>query len=68
MRLSVFSFWKSYMRTNKFLNKETYTPGHTRNATSFMGKRTLESHGEFFLPYLEDGDSNNFHASRSSSH
>jgi len=35
--------------------KETYTPGHTQNATNFMGKRTLESHGEFFRPYLETG-------------
>lgn len=35
------------------MSKETYTPGHTENATNFMGKRTLESHGEFFRPYLE---------------
>jgi len=36
------------------MNKETYTPGHTKNATNFMGKRTLESHGSFFRPYLAD--------------
>jgi len=37
------------------MNRETYTPGHTKNATNFMGKRTLESHGSFFRAYLEDG-------------
>lgn len=33
-----------------------YTPGHTQNATDFMAKRTLESHGGFFVPYLRRGD------------
>ncbi|MEM9009309.1 MAG: class I SAM-dependent methyltransferase [Cyanobacteria bacterium P01_F01_bin.86] len=37
------------------MSKETYTPGHTKNATNFMAKRTFESHGQFFLPYLSDG-------------
>lgn len=37
------------------MNRETYTPGHTENATRFMANRTLESHGQFFAPYLEDG-------------
>ncbi|MEM9161404.1 MAG: class I SAM-dependent methyltransferase [Verrucomicrobiota bacterium] len=34
------------------MNKETYTPGHNQNATSFMGKRTFESHGQFFRSCL----------------
>ncbi|MFM9960929.1 MAG: methyltransferase domain-containing protein [Planctomycetaceae bacterium] len=33
----------------------TYTPGHSQNATEFMARRTIESHGEFFLPYLTPG-------------
>ncbi len=33
----------------------TYTPGHSENATGFMARRTIESHGEFFLPYLSPG-------------
>ncbi len=33
----------------------TYTPGHAENATEFMARRTIESHGEFFLPYLTPG-------------
>ncbi|MEM8550059.1 MAG: class I SAM-dependent methyltransferase [Verrucomicrobiota bacterium] len=36
------------------MNKETYTPGHTKNATNFMGKRTLHSHGLFFSPHLNE--------------
>ncbi len=32
-----------------------YTPGHSQNATEFMARRTIESHGEFFLPYLTPG-------------
>ncbi len=36
--------------------EETYTPGHTQNATDFMAKRTLESHGRFFSTYLCRGD------------
>lgn len=38
------------------MTDEIYTPGHTQNATDFMAKRTLESHGGFFLPYLRRGD------------
>ncbi|MER3424168.1 MAG: hypothetical protein C4293_14050 [Nitrospiraceae bacterium] len=34
---------------------EFYTPGHSQNAADFMAKRTLESHGGFFMPYLETG-------------
>ena len=32
-----------------------YTPGHTTNAVEFMSRRTLESHGAFLIPYLENG-------------
>ena len=32
---------------------ESYTPGHSRNASDFMAKRTLESHGAFFIPHLD---------------
>ncbi len=37
------------------MNSTTYTPGHSENATEFMARRTIESHGEFFLPYLTPG-------------
>jgi SAM-dependent methyltransferase len=33
----------------------SYTPGHSRNATDFMARRSLRSHGAFFLPYLTPG-------------
>lgn len=32
-----------------------YTPGHSQNATEFMARRTVKSHGEFFVPYLTSG-------------
>lgn len=35
--------------------REQYTPGHTANAVGFMAKRTLDSHGAFFLPALSNG-------------
>lgn len=35
------------------MTKETYTPGHTKNATNFMGKRTLESHGSYLEARLD---------------
>ena len=35
--------------------KESYTPGHTTNATDFMSKRSLASHGAFFDQYLRPG-------------
>jgi SAM-dependent methyltransferase len=35
------------------MKSESYTPGHTQNASDFMAKRTLDSHGNFFLPYLD---------------
>lgn len=35
------------------MNSETYTPGHTDHAVSFMSQRSLESHGGFFAPYIE---------------
>ena len=37
------------------MKSEIYTPGHSGNAADFMAKRTLESHGGFFVPYLEPG-------------
>lgn len=37
------------------MRSATYTPGHSQNATEFMARRTIESHGEFFLPYLTSG-------------
>jgi SAM-dependent methyltransferase len=41
--------------SGKPMKSETYTPGHDPNAADFMAKRTLESHGSFFGPYLEPG-------------
>lgn len=43
--------------TVNITSAETYLPGHSPNATDFMSKRTIESHGEFFLPHLAPGDS-----------
>lgn len=37
------------------MNEEEYTSGYTANAVGFMFKRTLESHGAFFIPHLNDG-------------
>jgi len=34
---------------------ERYTPGHSSNVTSFMARRSLATHGEFFLPFLFQG-------------
>ncbi len=34
---------------------QTYIPGHSANATEFMSKRTVGSHGQFFAPYLQSG-------------
>src|SRR2546422_11302498 len=34
---------------------ESYTPGHTQSAVDFMSKRSLVSHGSFFVPYLQKG-------------
>ncbi|HTP83789.1 MAG TPA: methyltransferase domain-containing protein [Alphaproteobacteria bacterium] len=34
---------------------DVYTPGHSQNATDFMAKRSLESHGAFFAPHLGRG-------------
>jgi ubiquinone/menaquinone biosynthesis C-methylase UbiE len=35
--------------------RETYTPGYSTNAVSFMSTRTLESHASFVLPLLDRG-------------
>lgn len=37
------------------MSGESYTPGHSGNATAFMAARTIESHGRFFTPHLEAG-------------
>ena len=37
------------------MNQEEYTPGYTTNAVDFMSKRSLESHGAFFIPHLKEG-------------
>lgn len=37
------------------MKTESYTPGHSQNATDFMLQRSVESHGQFFLPYLSAG-------------
>lgn len=39
------------------MNSARYTPGHSRNASDFMARRTLASHGQFFVEYLRPGDS-----------
>ena len=33
---------------------EFYTPGHTANTVDFMSRRTLQSHGAFFISCLSD--------------
>jgi len=35
--------------------QETYTPGHGSQATRYMSTRSLESHGAFVLPWLQEG-------------
>ncbi|MCC5598509.1 methyltransferase domain-containing protein [Nostoc favosum] len=35
--------------------QEKYTPGYSSNATNFMAKRSLDTHGAFFKPYLRPG-------------
>lgn len=37
------------------MRRESYTPGHESNAENFMARRSLESHGSFFIPYLHSG-------------
>lgn len=37
------------------MNDATYTPGHSQNASDFMAKRSLASHGQFFAQYLRPG-------------
>ncbi|MFL6566393.1 MAG: methyltransferase domain-containing protein [Burkholderiales bacterium] len=34
---------------------ETYTPGHSENVSHFMARRTLATHGAFFVPHLRPG-------------
>ena len=35
--------------------EETYTLGYSDTALGFVSRRTLESHGAFFIPYLQQG-------------
>src|SRR5687768_16069466 len=42
-------------RGRQGMTEGTYTPGHSQNATDFMARRSLRSHGEFFLPHLTPG-------------
>jgi ubiquinone/menaquinone biosynthesis C-methylase UbiE len=35
--------------------QEVYTPGYSTLATRLMGARTLESHGRFVIPWLQEG-------------
>ena len=37
------------------MSTESYTPGHTQNATDFMSARSIHSHGQFFVPHLTAG-------------
>src|SRR6185436_4435968 len=37
------------------MSAELYTPGHTSNASDFMAKRSLQSHGQFFQNHLTPG-------------
>jgi SAM-dependent methyltransferase len=37
------------------VSTESYTPGHTSNASDFMAQRSLQSHGQFFLEHLTPG-------------
>ncbi|GKS57426.1 hypothetical protein YTPLAS18_09530 [Nitrospira sp.] len=37
------------------MQAETYTPGYSRVAVEYMLQRSIESHGQFFCPYLVPG-------------
>ena len=37
------------------MKTESYTPGRSQNATDFMSRRSVKSHGQFFLRYLSAG-------------
>src|SRR5687768_3808048 len=37
------------------MKAESYTPGHSANATDFMSKRSFDSHGVFFGDHLRPG-------------
>jgi SAM-dependent methyltransferase len=39
------------------MSAQSYTPGHTANASDFMARRSLQSHGQFFAPHLTPGAS-----------
>ena len=37
------------------MKAESYTPGHSQNVTDFMSRRSVHSHGQFFLSHLTSG-------------
>lgn len=37
------------------MKTESYTPGHTANATDFMAQRSFDSHGAFFRDFVQRG-------------
>ncbi len=37
------------------MSSEAYLPGHSPDVTDFMARRSLATHGAFFLPHLEPG-------------
>lgn len=37
------------------MKTESYTPGHSQNAADFMSKRSIHSHGQFFVSHLSPG-------------
>jgi len=47
--------WESQNDGSGLTHFETYTPGHSQNSTEFMLRRSLDTHGEFFLPFLKTG-------------
>ena len=50
------SIAKGFLQDRRLENmQDQYTPGHTSNAVDFMSRRTLDSHGAFFIPLLTDG-------------
>lgn len=53
MPLQIFGFGETFVAHSR---SETYTPGHTANAVSFMARRRAETHAAFFLPFLRSGD------------
>src|SRR3974390_158236 len=47
--------WAWRKRRRSDMDASVYTPGHSRNATGFMSRRTVHTHGGFFTPHLTPG-------------